>query len=101
MAVNADDAKTLRHFLASPPIGAVLDDGENETLHALPVTVKNFAPHSVVSSQGIGPTRCILSEAAGDAPIGTLLMVTVRFLTFRCGAISWVFGPGLALTTTR
>ena len=52
MAVNADDAKTLCHFLASPPIGAVFDDGENETLHALPVTVKNFAPHSVVSSQG-------------------------------------------------
>lgn len=52
MMVNVDDSKTLRHFLESPPIGAVFEEGDFNVLGALPVLVKNYAPHTVVSSQG-------------------------------------------------
>jgi len=52
MMVNTDDSKTLRHFLESPPIRAAFEESDYAILGALPVSVKTYAPHSVVSSQG-------------------------------------------------
>ncbi|MCX2698808.1 MULTISPECIES: Crp/Fnr family transcriptional regulator [Ochrobactrum] len=52
MIVNVDDSKTLRHFLESPPIGAVFEENDFNVLGALPVLVKTYAPHTIVSSQG-------------------------------------------------
>ncbi|GLU28151.1 transcriptional regulator [Brucella sp. NBRC 12950] len=52
MAVNTDDAKTLREFLERPPISAVFEDSDLDILESLPVSVRSFPPHTIVSSQG-------------------------------------------------
>lgn len=52
MIVNVDNSKTLRHFLESPPIGAVFEENDFNVLGALPVLVKTYPPHTIVSSQG-------------------------------------------------
>lgn len=52
MAANTDDMKTLRLFLESQPIDAVFEENDFAVLNTLPVSVKTYPPHSIVSSQG-------------------------------------------------
>ncbi|MEN5248708.1 Crp/Fnr family transcriptional regulator [Brucella pseudintermedia] len=52
MVVNADEAKSLRHFLESAPIGAVFQESDLSVLGALPMASKTYPAHTVVSSQG-------------------------------------------------
>ncbi|NKC28542.1 hypothetical protein HED52_13060 [Ochrobactrum ciceri] len=59
MVVNADEAKSLRHFLESAPIGAVFEESDLSVLAALPMASKTYAAHTVVSSQETGPIRSI------------------------------------------
>lgn len=94
MAVSVDDAKTFRHFLESPPIGAVFEESDSGILSALPVSVKTYAPHTVVSSQGDwansihiikGGWGCIYRDLAdGDRQILDFPMKG-DFLGFRTG----------------
>ncbi|MCL7998814.1 Crp/Fnr family transcriptional regulator [Brucella sp. 21LCYQ03] len=94
MMVNADDSKTLRHFLEKPPIGAVFEESDFNILGALPVSVKTYPPHTVVSSQGDwanslhiikGGWGCIYRDLAdGDRQILDFPMKG-DFLGFRTG----------------
>lgn len=52
MVGSAEDARTLRHFLENPPIGAVFDEADLGVLDALPASSKTYAPHTIVTSQG-------------------------------------------------
>ncbi len=42
MVVNADEAKTLRHFLESAPISAVFNESDLSVLSALPISSKTM-----------------------------------------------------------
>ncbi len=94
MAVMIDDAKTFRHFLENPPIGAVFEENDFGILSALPVSMKTYAPHTVVSSQGDwanslhvirGGWGCIYRDLAdGDRQILDFPMKG-DFLGFRTG----------------
>ena len=94
MAVMTDDAKTFRHFLESPPIGAVFEESDFGILSALPVSMETYAPHTVVSSQGDwanslhiirGGWGCIYRDLAdGDRQILDFPMKS-DFLGFRTG----------------
>ena len=52
MVANTDEAKSLRHFLESAPIGAVFDESDLSVLDALATSSRNYAARTVVSSQG-------------------------------------------------
>ncbi len=93
MVVNAEEAKTLRHFLESAPIGAVFEETDLNVLGTLPISSKPMTRTQWSAVRGLGQLGPYhkdrlgmhLSRSAGRRPTDPRLSHEGDFLGFRTG----------------